>query len=44
MTIGINNWDGEMAATKAMLEKLIKESEEKEAHIKVQKAKNHKAN
>ena len=35
MTIGINKLEEEMAAKKAMVERLIKESEEKEAHIKL---------
>jgi len=39
MTIGTNNLKEEMAAMKAMLERLIKESEEKEARIKVQEEK-----
>ena len=34
MTIGTNNLEKKMAAMKAMLEQLVKESEEKEAHIK----------
>jgi len=35
ITIGTNNLEEEMAAMKAMLEWLIKESEEKEAGIKL---------
>ena len=35
MTIGTNNLEEEMAAMKAILERLIKESEEKEARIKL---------
>jgi len=34
MTIVTNNLEKKMAAMKAMLEQLVKESEEKEAHIK----------
>ena len=36
MTIGINNLKEEMATMKAMLERLVKESDEKEVHIKLQ--------
>ena len=39
MIICTNNMKEEMAAMKAMLERLIKESEEKEAHIKLQEEK-----
>ena len=39
MTIGMNNLKAEMATMKAMLEGLIKESEEKEARIKLQEEK-----
>ena len=39
MTIGTNNLKDEMAAMKAMLERLVKENEEKEAHIKSQEEK-----
>jgi len=35
MTIGKNNLEEEMAVIKAMLERLAKESEEKDAHIKL---------
>jgi len=35
MTIGINNFEEEMVVVKAMLERLIKESEKKETHIKL---------
>jgi len=35
MTIGTNNLEEEMAAMMAMLERFIKESEEKEARIKL---------
>ena len=35
MTIGTSNLEEVMAAMKAMLERLIKENEEKEAHIKL---------
>jgi len=35
MTIGTNNLQEEMAAIKTMLERLVKENEEKEAHIKL---------
>jgi len=35
MTIGTNNLEEEMAAMKAILERLIKKSEEKEARIKL---------
>jgi len=35
ITTGVNNWEEEMTATKAMLEKLVKESEKKEAHTKL---------
>jgi len=36
MTIGTNNFEEEMAAMKAMLEQFVKESEEKDVHIKSQ--------
>jgi len=36
MTIGTNSLEEEMAAMKAMLERLVKESEEKEVRIKLQ--------
>jgi len=36
ITIGTNNYEEETVAMKIMLEKLIKESEEKEARIKLQ--------
>jgi len=39
MTIGRNNLKGDIAATKAMWERLIKEGEEKEARIKFQEEK-----
>jgi len=39
MTIGTNNLEKEMVAMKAMLERLVKESEEKEARIKLQEKK-----
>jgi len=39
MTIGTNNLEEEMAAIKAMLERLVKESEENEACIKSQEEK-----
>jgi len=39
MTIGTNNLEEEMVAMKAMLEQIVKESEEKEAHIKLQEEK-----
>ena len=39
MTIGTNSLEEKMAAMKAMLELLVKESEEKEAHIKLQEEK-----
>ena len=39
MTIGINNFEEEMVVVKAMLERLIKESEKKETHIKLQEEK-----
>ena len=39
MTIGTSNLEEEMAAMKAMLERLVKESEEKEAHIELQEEK-----
>ena len=39
MTIGTNNLEDEMVAMKAMLEWLVKESKEKEAHIKLQEEK-----
>ena len=39
MTIGTNNLEEEMAAMKAILERLVKESEEKEARIKLQEEK-----
>jgi len=39
MIIVTNNWDEEMAAMMAMLEKLVKENEEKEACIKLQEEK-----
>jgi len=35
MTISTNNLEEEMAAMKAMLERLVKENEEKGAHIKL---------
>jgi len=35
MTIGTNNFEEEMAAMNAILERLVKEYEEKEAHIKL---------
>jgi len=39
MTIDTNNLEEEMAAMKAMLERLIKENEEKEARIKLHEKK-----
>jgi len=36
MTIGTNNWEDEMTTIKAMQQKFTKESNEKEAHIKLQ--------
>ena len=39
MTIGTNNLEGEMVAIKAMLERLIKECEEKNVRIKLQEEK-----
>jgi len=39
MTIGTNNMEEEMATMKVMLERLIKENEEKEARIKLHKEK-----
>jgi len=39
MTIGTNNLEEEMVSMKAMLEQIVKESEEKEAHIKLQEEK-----
>jgi len=39
MTIGANNLEEEMATMKAMLESLIKESEEKKVHINLQEEK-----
>ena len=39
MTIGTNKLEEETAAIKAMLERLLKESEEKKARIKLQKEK-----
>ena len=42
MTIGTNNLEEEMATMKAMLERLVKESDEKEVHIKLQEV-GHKA-
>jgi len=39
MAIGTNNWKEEIAIMKAMLEKLNKDSKEKEAHIKLQEEK-----
>jgi len=36
MAIGTNHLEKEMAAIKVMLQRLIKESEEKEVHIKLQ--------
>ena len=35
MTIGTNNLEEGMAAMKAMVERLVKQSEEKEARIKL---------
>ena len=35
MKISINNWEEEITPMKAMLEKLIKKSEEKESYIKL---------
>jgi len=39
MTIGINNLKEEMASMKVMLERLVKENEEKEVHIKLHEKK-----
>ena len=39
ITISLNNIEEEMAAIKAMLEKLVKESEEKEVRLKLQEEK-----
>jgi len=39
VTIGTNSLDEEMAAMKAMLEQLVKESEEKESCIEFQEEK-----
>jgi len=39
MTTGANNSEEEMAAMKAMLERIVKESEEKKAYIKLQEEK-----
>jgi len=39
MTTGTNNLEEEMPAMKAMLERLVKESEKKEARIKLQEEK-----
>jgi len=39
MTIGTSNLEEEMVAMKAMLERLVKKSEEKEARIKLQEEK-----
>jgi len=39
MPIGINDLEEEMAAMKAMLERLVKESEEKEVRINLQEEK-----
>jgi len=39
MTIGTNNLEEEMTAIKAMLKRLVKENEEKEARIKLHKEK-----
>jgi len=39
MTIGTNNLEEEMVAMNAMLERLVKESEEKEARVKLQEEK-----
>jgi len=39
MTIGTKNWEEEMAAIKAMPERLVKESKENEARIKLQEEK-----
>ena len=36
MAVGTNNLEEEMASIKAMLERLVKKSEEKEARIKLQ--------
>jgi len=33
--IGMNNWEEEMAAMKTMLENHVKDSEEKEMHMKL---------
>jgi len=39
MKIGENNWEKEMATMNSMLQKLAKESKEKEASIKLYKEK-----
>jgi len=39
MTIGTNNLEEEIAPMKAMLEQLVKESEEKEVRIELQEEK-----
>ena len=39
ITIGINNLEEEMAATKAMLERLVKENREKDGRIKLHEEK-----
>jgi len=39
MTIGKNNWEDEMAAMKAMLEKIVKESIRNEVHFKLHEEK-----
>jgi len=39
MTIGTNNLEEEMAAMNSMLERLVKETEEKELRIKLQEEK-----
>ena len=39
MTIGTNNLEDGMVAIKAMLERLVKDNEEKEARIKMHKGK-----
>jgi len=39
MTISVNNLEEEMAAMKAMLERLVKENEEKKARIKLHEEK-----
>ena len=39
ITIGTNNLEEEMASMKAMLERLVKESEENEACLKLQEEK-----